>query len=162
MAESKGGEQRSMRFDSPAQELYLNLWRTYDKLRKIEEDLFERFELTCQQYNVLRLLKSSHPEPLPTLTIAERLVSRAPDITRMIDRLESMGLTERRRPESDRRQVLIAITDAGLKLVQSIAEPLSECHQKQLGHMSDRDIKQLCSLLKAARKPHEEQGSSWS
>src|SRR5450755_4254427 len=76
------------RFDSLEQEVFLNLWRTYDRLRALEDELFSRYDLTPQQYNVLRLLKAEHPQALPTLVLANRLVSRAPDITRMLDKLE--------------------------------------------------------------------------
>src|SRR4051794_31139142 len=85
-------------FDSPEQEAFLNLWRTYDRLRALEDELFGRFELTPQQYNALRLLRAVHPGTLPTLALAQRLVSRAPDITRMMDRLEQRGLVRRERP----------------------------------------------------------------
>ena len=63
------------RFDSPEQEAYLALWRTYDRLRALEDELFAGFDLTAQQYNLLRLLRAAH-EPIPTLAVAERLVSR--------------------------------------------------------------------------------------
>src|SRR5205823_14784508 len=85
-------------FDSPEQEVFLNLWRTYDRLRALEEELFGRFGLTPQQYNALRLLRGVHPEPLATLALAGRLVSRAPDITRLLDKLERRGWVERERP----------------------------------------------------------------
>src|SRR5436853_5161547 len=85
----------SRRFDSLEQEVYLNLWRTYDRLRALEDELFGRHGLTAQQYNVLRLLRGEHPETLPTLALAARLVSRAPDITRMLDKLEQRGLITR-------------------------------------------------------------------
>src|SRR3954468_21828989 len=98
------------RFDSPEQEAFLSLWRTYDRLRALEDELFSRFELTPQQYNVLRVLRAAHPEALPTLLVAERLVSRAPDITRMLDKLEQRDLVRRDRPARDRRTVLIGIT----------------------------------------------------
>src|SRR5437870_3469470 len=89
---------RAQRFDSPQQEAFLNLWRTYDRLRELEDELFGRYELTAQQYNTLRLLRASHPHKLPTLALAERLVSRAPDITRLLDRLIDRELIERERP----------------------------------------------------------------
>ncbi|HVS35866.1 MAG TPA: hypothetical protein VMS17_09810, partial [Gemmataceae bacterium] len=73
---------RTRRFDSLEQEAYLNLWRTFDRLRILEDELFGRRDLTAQQYNALRLLRGVHPGRLPTLTLAGRLVSRAPDITR--------------------------------------------------------------------------------
>src|SRR5438045_2553595 len=76
------------RFDSLEQEAFLNLWRTYDRLKAQEDELFARYDLTPQQYNALRLLKSEHPRPIRTLDLAARLVSRAPDITRLVDKLE--------------------------------------------------------------------------
>ena len=101
------------RFDSPEQEAYLALWRTYDRLRALEDELFAGFDLTAQQYNLLRLLRPRHPNRFPTLALAERLVSRAPDITRMLDKLEKHGLISRVRSISDRRTVLVVIDRAG-------------------------------------------------
>src|SRR2546429_6187982 len=86
------------RFDSLEQEVFLNLWRTYDRLRALEDELFARYDLTPQQYNVLRLLRAQHPGSMPTLGLADRLVSRAPDITRILDKLEGRGLIARRPP----------------------------------------------------------------
>lgn len=149
------------RFDSLEQEVFLNLWRTYDRLRIQEDALFGQFELTPQQYNVLRLLRAARPETLPTLTLAERLVSRAPDITRMLDKLEERGLIVRDRPAENRRVVRIGITAPGLSLLDEIAGPLQECHARQLGHMTAAELKQLCALLREARDPHEEEESSW-
>src|SRR6266436_71841 len=102
----------SARFGSLEQEVFLNLWRTYDRLRALEDELFSRYDLTPQQYNVLRLLKAQHPGTTPTLALANRLVSRAPDITRMLDKLEQRGLIARERPASDRRIVRVALTPA--------------------------------------------------
>src|SRR5947209_4422930 len=86
------------RFDSLEQEAFLSLWRTYDRLRALEEELFGRHGLTPQQYNALRLLHGEHPRRIRTLDLAGRLVSRAPDITRMLDKLEQRGVIERDRP----------------------------------------------------------------
>src|ERR1700722_16567249 len=96
------------RFDSTQQQAYLALWRTYDRLRALEDELFTKFELTAQQYNLLRLLQGAQT-PVPTLPPAERLISRAPDITRMIDKLEERGVITRTRSTKDRREVLVEI-----------------------------------------------------
>lgn len=149
------------RFDSLEQEVFLNLWRTYDRLRMLEDELFARYELTPQQYNVLRLLRADHPRTVPTLALAQRLVSRAPDITRMLDRLEERGLIARDRPADNRRTVRIAITNAGQKLLGEIARPLRDCHARQLGHLPATDLRLLVKLLRAARRPHETEDSSW-
>src|SRR5947199_8130672 len=127
------------RFDSLEPEVFLNLSRTYDRLRALEDELFARFELTPQQYNVLRLLKAEHPGTLPTLVLAQRLVSRAPDITRMLDKLEERGLVVRERPPDNRRVVRVGVTAAGLALLRQIAGPLRDCHTRQLGHLPAAD-----------------------
>src|SRR6476469_7967450 len=117
------------RFDSPQQECYLNLWRTYDRLRMIEGELFQRHELPAQQYHALRLLRAEHPVALPTLVLPGKLVSHAPDITRLVDRLEERGLVARRRLADNRRVVQIAITEAGLLLLKQLDQPVRDCHQ---------------------------------
>ena len=155
------GRRRSASFDSLEQEVFLSVWRTYDRLRIIEDELFAQFDLTPQQYNVLRLLRAAHPEAVPTLTLAARLVSRAPDITRILDKLDDRGLLIRQRPEENRRVVQVLISEAGQALLEKIARPLQECHARQLGHMSTAELKELCRLLRAARGPHEDTESHW-
>src|SRR4051812_4269394 len=94
---------RRSRFDSLAQETYLSLWRTYDRLKTLEEDLFASYGLSAQQYNTLRLLESAGPEPLTVQQLADKLISRAPDMTRLLDRLEVGGWISRIRPPENRR-----------------------------------------------------------
>jgi DNA-binding MarR family transcriptional regulator len=146
---------RPRRFDSPQQEAYLNLWRTYDRLRQIEDDLFGGYGLTAQQYNALRLLRGVHPGRLATLALASRLISRAPDITRLIDKLEARGLVERDRSAEDRRTVRIGITPKGLALLRELDGPVRDCHLRQLGHLKAAELQALAALLRAARAPHE-------
>lgn len=152
---------RATRFDSPHQEAYLNLWRTYDKLRSIEDAVFLRFEITAQQYNTLRLLRGEHPQKLNTLVLAKRLVSKAPDITRLLDRLEERNLISRERPDDNRRVVKVGITLQGMKLLQKLDHEVLQCSKKQLGHLDDPQLIQLASLLRLARAPHEEPDSFW-
>jgi DNA-binding MarR family transcriptional regulator len=158
---SRKDSNSSAHFDSLEQEVFLNLWRTYDRLRAYEEELFGRYELTPQQYNVLRLLRAQHPATTPTLALANRLISRAPDITRMLDKLENRGLIVRERNTANRRVVRVGITDTGLALLDQIAAPLRECHVKQLGHLKEEELKRLAALLHAAREPHENENSVW-
>src|SRR5262245_22949522 len=145
--------QPAREFDSLQQRTYLNLWRTYDRLRILEDELFGQYQLTPQQYNVLRLLRGEHPEPLPTLTLASRLVSRAPYITRMLDKLEEAGRIARERPTDNRRLVLVRITPTGLALLKQLDKPVRECHDRQLGHVSKADLERLIGLLEQARAP---------
>lgn len=149
------------RFDSPEQEAFLSLWRTYDRLRMVEDELFARYDLTAQQYNALRLLRAAHPEKLPTLGLASRLVSRAPDITRMLSKLEDRQLIERERPRDNRRTVRVGITEGGRRLLKDASKEVRACHLRQLGHLQAEEIQVLIALLHKARRPHEPPDSDW-
>lgn len=144
------------KFDSLEQEVFLNLWRTYDRLKSFEEEVFSKAGLSAQQYNTLRLLKSVHPNSMPTLVLGSRLISRAPDMTRLLDKLEQRGLLQRERRPENRRVVEVTITATGLQLLENLAPQVEECHRKQLGHLSPEALQQLAALLKEARQPHED------
>jgi DNA-binding MarR family transcriptional regulator len=152
---------RRQRFDSPQQEAFLNLWRTYDRLRLLEDALFASRGLSAQQYNALRLLAAAHPQRVRTLSLASRLVSRAPDITRLLDKLVSRGLVQRDRPSDNRRIVNVAITAAGLALLEDLADEVRDCHARQLGHLSGAQLRSLINLLRQARAPHESDDGHW-
>lgn len=155
-------QSKRRRFDSPEQEAYLNLWRTYDLLKGLEDKLFASYDLNAQQYNALRVLRGEHPTTLPTLALASRLVTQAPDITRLLDKLEERGWIGRERLPNNRRVVRVGILPAGLQLLQEMDEPVRLCGRSQLGHLSPSDLAQLTTLLRAARKPHEEEDNSWN
>jgi len=157
-----GERSQARRFDSPRQEAFLNLWRTYDRLRLLEDELFGRYELTAQQYNALRLMRAAHPRKLATLSLAARLVSRAPDITRLLDRLDERGLIDRERDLNNRRIVRVGLTKAGADLLDDLAGEVRNCHERQLGHLSPQELQTLVALLRKARQPHEPPGSNWS
>ncbi len=144
------------RFDSLQQEVFLNLWRTYDRLKALEDEAFGRVGLSAQQYNTLRLLRSVAPGTMATLDLGRRLISRAPDMTRLLDRLEHRGLLSRQRPADNRRMVAVQITQPGLDLLDEIQQAVLECHHRQLGHLDEAALRQLAELLKAARRPHED------
>jgi len=150
------------RFDSSEQEVFLNLWRTYDRLRLFEDQLFQKHGITAQQYNAMRLLRSAHPQRMQTLNLAARLISRAPDITRLLDKLVERGLVDRQRPADNRRVVLIGIPAAGLALLDELAPDVIECHRRQLNHLKPAEMSALIKLLGRAREPHETEDGDWA
>jgi DNA-binding MarR family transcriptional regulator len=152
---------RRPRFDSLEQEAFLNLWRTYDRLRALEETLFAQFDLSAQQYNALRLLRAVHPHSMPTLAVGAKLISRAPDMTRLLDKLEARNLVQRERRSENRRVVEVAITAEGLQLLQQLDAPVQACAKQQLGHLGETPLKELIDLLHRARGPHEDSESIW-
>ena len=111
-------------------------------------------DLSLTQYNILRILRGS-PQGLPSGEIASRMITRDPDVTRLLDRMEKRGLVSRSRESRDRRLVLARITPEGLKLVNRLDEPVQKIHRKQLGHMGKDRLRALAELLAAARSGQE-------
>ena len=107
-------------------------------------------ELTLHQYNVLRILRGSHPSALPSGEIATRMISRDPDITRLVDRLEKRGLVARIRGRQDRRVVEVAITEKGLELLSGLDEHVDRFPRNMLGHLGPKRLEQLGVLLEQA------------
>lgn len=161
MAPVMPDSRRRKRFDSPRQEAFVNLWRTYDRLRLLEDELFGAHQLSAQQYNALRLLAAEHPRAVPTLLLAKRLISRAPDITRLVDKLEKAGYVARERRAENRRIVGVRATDAGFAKLDEMADAVRRMHERQLGHLSAGELRDLVSLLKRARQPHEDPEGHW-
>ena len=124
-------------------------------MRTSFETVCARFDITAQQYNVLRILRGAEPEGLPTLIIAERMIERTPGITRMIDRLEAKGLAEREVRPHDRRFVHCRITKKGLSLLKLLDEPVEEFNRSAFRALSDAELKRLVALLERTREAHE-------
>ncbi len=157
MADPDPAADGAIPFDSPSQRVFLHLWRTYDLLKAIEDECLAGFGVSAQQYNVLRLLRASHPRAVPTMQLGRNLVSRGPDITRMLDRLSQRKWIERIRPSDNRRRVDVCITAAGLALLDEMDRAIIPMHERQLGHLSDEEREQLIGLLRIVRRPHEAQ-----
>lgn len=138
-------------FESAEQEAYLNLLRTADALAGQFARLFKQHGITDPQYNALRILRG-HATRLATHRIAEEMVTREPDITRLIDRLEKRGLVGRRRCKEDRRVVYVTITARGREMLAALDGPVRQLHREQLGHLGPRKVQQLSRLLCAARQ----------
>jgi DNA-binding MarR family transcriptional regulator len=139
-------------FGSVEQEAYLALLRTADTLEAQVEAKLKEFGLTGTQYNALRILRGAGPEGLPCSEIGERMITRDPDITRLLNRLQKRGLVTRARGKSDRRVIYGKITAAGLKLLHEIDEPLEEFGREILSHVSQDKLQQLIDLLEVVRE----------
>jgi len=129
---------------------FLDLLRTCDLLSRGPVQVLKREDLSATQYNVLRILRGA-PEGLACGEIADRMITRDPDVTRLLDRLEKRGLVSRIREPGDRRTVRTRITPAGRKLLGRLDEPVQEIHRKQLGHLGKAQLRALAELLAAAR-----------
>jgi DNA-binding MarR family transcriptional regulator len=107
-------------------------------------------DLSATQYNVLRILRGA-PDGLPCGEIASRMITRDPDVTRLLDRLEKRGLIARWRETKDRRMVMAKIAPEGLKVLARLDDPVEQTHHKQLGHLGRERLRELTGLLGVAR-----------
>ena len=143
--------EKSRQKATPEEALYLELCRTTDLLSRLPANLLKAEDLSANQYNVLRILRGA-PDGLPCGEIGCRMITRDPDITRLLDRLEKRGLIARTRETCDRRMVTGRITAEGIKLLSRMDEPVREAHRAQLGHLGRERIKIFTELLQSARE----------
>jgi DNA-binding MarR family transcriptional regulator len=135
----------------PEEAAFVDLMRTADLLARAPARLLKDHDLSSNQYNVLRILRGA-PEGLLCGEIGDRMISRDPDITRLLDRLEERGLVGRCREDPDRRKILVRISPAGMTLLASLDAAICSLHRDQLGHLTRTQIRQLSALLASARQ----------
>ena len=150
MKEAVKSEGSRKKVPHPEEDAFLDLLRTTDLLSRGPAQVIKSEDLSATQYNVLRILRGA-PEGLACGEIGSRMITRDPDITRLLDRLEKRGLILRARDTKDRRMVLTRISQEGLKLLARLDEPVQEAHRGQLGHLGRERLKQLSELLSACR-----------
>jgi len=134
----------------PEEAAFLDLLRTTDMLSRRLVPVLKAEDLSATQYNVLRILRGA-PEGLACGEIAGRMITRDPDVTRLLDRLEKRGLISRDRETKDRRTVMARITPEGLTLLSRLDEPVQAAHRKQLGHLGRERLRTLVKLLSLLR-----------
>lgn len=142
-----GYRRREVCFEEAA---FLELVRTADILSRGPAQALKAEDLSLNQYNVLRILRGAL-EGLACGEIAGRMITRDPDITRLVDRLERRKLIARRRETKDRRTVRVRVTARGLRLLARLDQPVRAAHRKQLGHLGRERLRTLTLLLQAAR-----------
>lgn len=130
--------------------LFVALLRLSDRLAQDAELLIKSHGLTATQYNVLRILRGAGPDGLPCKRVGDRMISRDPDMTRLLDRMEKRSLITRERQTEDRRVIKTRITPAGLEILRKLDAPVDELHKKQFRHLSAAKLKVLADALEEA------------
>lgn len=151
MGDLKTELRQTKAFPSVHEEAYLNLERTAAMLSDAFEQMLRPYGITGTQYNVLRILRGAPPAGLCRNEIRDRLVTRMPDVTRLLDRMENAGLITRERSTEDRRQVSTQLTREGRRLVDSLDAPATGEHKARLGHLSHTQLRTLIDLLTQVR-----------
>lgn len=132
---------------SAREEVNLNLGVASNILKNRFEKILAPFAITGTQYNVLRILKGVSPEGHPRCEIMQRMMDRAPDITRLIDRLEKQGLVLRDRTNEDRRMSITKITEKGLKLINEVQPLIEKEHKEITKNLTETECKELSVLI---------------
>jgi len=135
----------------PEEIAFLDLARTADMLSRPVVQLLKSEDLSPAQYNVLRILRGS-PDGLTCTDVGSRMITRDPDITRLLDRLEKRNLISRSRDEKDRRVVLTRVTEEGREFLAKLDQPIQSLHRKLLGHLGPQRLEGLARLLEACRE----------
>jgi DNA-binding MarR family transcriptional regulator len=145
----KPGQKKSSR--CVEDEAFVNLLRTADVLMQGVAATLKPAGLSPAQYNVLRILRGAGPDGLACREIGERMITKDPDITRLLDRLAERELISRSRDRADRRIITTRVTEKGLRILKDLDKPIEELHVRQLGHLGERRLRSLVGLLEAAR-----------
>lgn len=142
------------RFRNAWQKAAINLLYTLGWMKDRMRPVFESEDITAQQFNILRILRGSFPQPLSTLQIRERMLEKMSDTSRIVDRLIAKGLVKKLTCKSDRRLVDVIITDKGKKLLERLDLKQDEM-DKVLGNLSENEAEQLSELLDKIRHGFE-------
>lgn len=143
--------QQTKPFTSLEDEAAVSLHRTADQLHGRFSDMLKPHALSPTQFNALRILRGAGDGGRTCSEIAERMINRDPDITRLLDRLERRGLVARSREGRDRRVIITRINPAGLELLRGLDRPVEEFNRKQMGRLSEAQLRTLVKLLEAVR-----------
>jgi DNA-binding MarR family transcriptional regulator len=133
------------------EEAWLNIQRTADLLTQFLVDVLRPYELTPTQYNVLRILRGAGEEGASCKDIGSRMITRDPDITRLLDRLDKRALVTRSRSTGDRRYVRILITEEGLRVLAELDGPIKDLSTRTLGHLGRERAEALIAALEDIR-----------
>ena len=163
MTEALSRRLKQPHFSSPAQEALLSVVVAANILNELMDRLCEEHKITRAQYNVLRILRGAYPEGHPRCEIACRMLDRASDVTRLVDRLQARRLVKRSRGSEDQRQAVTVITPKGLKLLEVMAPRMEAETRKVLARLSDEDCRALsglCGLIVEAGEAAQNESTS--
>jgi DNA-binding MarR family transcriptional regulator len=138
-------------FTSLEEEALLSIVRTSAVLMDEFERLLRPYGITATQYNVLRILRGSEPHGLSRNELRDRMLTRMPDVTRLLDRMEDAGSVQRVRGEEDRRLVTTRITPSALELLAKLDPIVAADQKRRFRGASERDLRSLIYLLATLR-----------
>lgn len=134
-----------------AEEVYLTVRRTAELLERGLAEALRAADVTPTQYSALRILREAGPGGMASGDVGEQMVTRDPDVTRLLDRMERRGWVRREREPGDRRVVRAWLTEQGKALTDSLDAQVAQVHLRQVGHLGRQRIEELLALLAQLR-----------
>jgi MarR family transcriptional regulator, 2-MHQ and catechol-resistance regulon repressor len=138
-------------FQSVEHEVFLSLLVTVDRISRRHNEFMADYNISSKQYNILRILRGAGEGGLPVMEIGRRMIEKSPDVSRIIDRLIDLGYVKRRRQRSDRRVVMVTISQKGLDLLEQMDVPVMKDVRGMLAKLEQKDIQKLTTLLEKVR-----------
>jgi DNA-binding MarR family transcriptional regulator len=133
-------------FKNEYQKMIINIMYTSHWLHNIIADNLKDFEITPQQFNILRILRGQHPNPARMHLLQERMLDKMSNASRLVERLRKKGLVVRKICRNDRRAVDVKITDSGLNLLKQL-DSVEKEWQKRFKNLDNKDINKLNTIL---------------
>lgn len=137
-------------FKTPYSKAVINVLYTNNWLQSMQVEIFKPFDLTLQQYNVLRILRGQYPNPITVIAIIERMLDKMSNASRLVDKLLAKELVIRKLCPHDRRAVDVIITEKGLELLDEL-DALQNQWEDKLHGLSESEALQLSELLDKMR-----------
>jgi len=144
-------EIKQPKFKDPYQKAAINIFFTASWMNSLNTEVLKPFNISIQQFNILRILKGMYPEPVTVKLLTERMIDKMSNASRLVDKLHSKSFVERKSCPKDRRRVDIKITDLGLKTVDEASKALESGIDKRMKEISEKEAEQLSDLLDRIR-----------
>jgi len=144
-------EIKQRQFRSPKEKAFINVLYTSNWLSYRQAEVFKPFDLSMQQFNVLRILRGQHPEAATVNLLIERMLDKSSNASRIVEKLRVKGLVKRKECKKDRRRVDVVITESGLELVETVTERLDEM-MDSISPITGDEAQQLNELLDKLRQ----------
>ena len=143
-------EEIKSKFRSPGQKVAVNVLYTYNWLVGEMQEVFKPFGVTMQQFNILRILRGQFPNPCAITTLKERMIDKKPDVSRLLDRLVSKNLVDRKQCKDDRRKMDVVISEEGLELLSTMDDQMEKL-DRVVSRLSPEEMDTLNRLLDKMR-----------
>jgi DNA-binding MarR family transcriptional regulator len=140
-------EIKQKKFDNELVKATINILFTSSYVSMVQSQVLSPFDISWQQFNILRILRGRKGKPASLKTISERMIDRSSNTSRLVEKLRSKKLVERKINEEDRRKVDIFITNEGMELIEKASDAMDTSMKEEMSHLTEEEAAKLNDLL---------------